>query len=462
MSSPAVNNQADVVICGAGVAGLAAAHWLALSGKFERVVIVDELPPLTLTSDKSTECYRNWWPGPGDAMVGLMNRSIGLMEALAGETNNAFSLNRRGYLYATADLEQISTMREAALEAAELGSGPLREHTTGSSNYMPPEPEGFESTLTGADLITDQSLIRKHFPALSEDIVAVLHARRCGWLSAQQLGMTLLERARAHGAELMRGRVVDVELQNGHVAGVQVETQTGVQQIATPVFINAAGPNLKRVGEMLGVNLPVFSELHYKISFEDSKRVVPRDVPMLIWLDETSLPWSEEERALISEDPDRHWLLEPLPGGVHTRPEGGPESETVLAIWTFHTNPVEPTFPILLDAEHHEVALRGLSRMMPGLEVYFENLPKPVLDGGYYTKTRENRPLVGPAPVSGAYVIGALSGFGIMASCAVGELLAAHVLNYRLPDYAGAFELSRYEDPEYQKLLENWGSTGQL
>jgi hypothetical protein len=27
-------------------------------------VIVGERPPLSRTSDKSTECYRNWWPGP--------------------------------------------------------------------------------------------------------------------------------------------------------------------------------------------------------------------------------------------------------------------------------------------------------------------------------------------------------------------------------------------------------------
>jgi len=33
--------------------------------------------------------------------------------------------------------------------------------------------------------------------------------------------------------------------------------------------------------------------------------------------------------------------------------------------------------------------------MIPGLEAYFSRMPKPVLDGGYYTKTRENRPSSG-------------------------------------------------------------------
>src|ERR1700687_5105330 len=67
------------------------------------VVVVDERPPLTLTSDKSAECYRNWWPGPGDDQVALMNRSIDLLEELARESGNVFRLNRRGYLFATAE-----------------------------------------------------------------------------------------------------------------------------------------------------------------------------------------------------------------------------------------------------------------------------------------------------------------------------------------------------------------------
>jgi glycine/D-amino acid oxidase-like deaminating enzyme len=96
------------------------------------------------------------------------------------------------------------------------------------------------------------------------------------------------------------------------------------------------------------------------------------------------------------------------------------------------------------------------------MRAYFGRMPKPVVDGGYYTKTRENRPLVGPLPVEGAYVIGALSGYGLMAAPGCGELLAAHLTGSQLPGYAPAFALERYEDPEYQKLLENWGASGQL
>ncbi len=105
----------------------------------------------------------------------------------------------------------------------------------------------------------------------------------------------------------------------------------------------------------------------------------------------------------------------------------------------------------------------GLCRMIPGLSVYLQRLRKPVVDGGYYCKTRENRPLIGPLPVPGAYVVGALSGYGIMAAMAAGELLSAHVAGDALPEYAAALSLDRYDDPAYQTLLQDWdATTGQL
>ena len=103
-----------------------------------------------------------------------------------------------------------------------------------------------------------------------------------------------------------------------------------------------------------------------------------------------------------------------------------------------------------------------MSTMVPALGAYIEKGARPYVDGGYYVKTQENRPLIGPLPVEGAYVSGAFSGFGVMASCAGGELIARHVMQRALPDYAPAFLLSRYQDPAYRALLDQWGDGGQL
>ena len=100
--------------------------------------------------------------------------------------------------------------------------------------------------------------------------------------------------------------------------------------------------------------------------------------------------------------------------------------------------------------------------MLPRMKEYFARMPRPQLDGGFYTKTRENRPLVGPMCVDGAYVIGAVSGYGIMSACGVADLLTAHIAGTQLPVYAPGFELARYDDPQYQETLESWGDNGQL
>ncbi|MFQ5854990.1 MAG: NAD(P)/FAD-dependent oxidoreductase [Anaerolineae bacterium] len=459
-----VDSTAEVVICGAGIAGIAAAYHLAVRHGVENVVLADERAPLTLTSDKSTECYRNWWPGPGDAMVSLMNRSIDILEELAHESDNFFHLNRRGYVFATADMARIADFERAAQEAAELGAGPVHYHTGQPDDpvYEPAPAYGFEGQPTGADLILDQALIREHFPYLSESVVALIHVRRAGWFSAQQLGMYLLERAREHGVRLLSARVEGVEVAGGRVLAVRLSDGHMPATISTRNFVNAAGPFLKDVGQMVGVELPVFSELHLKIAFNDYLGVVPRDAPLLIWTDPTPLPWSDEERAMLAESEEMRWLLDEFPPGVHTRPEGGPDSSVLLMLWTYDTDPVKPVFPFGIDPYYPEVALRGLATMIPGLAAYFDRAPRPAVDGGYYTKTQENRPLIGPLPVEGAYVIGALSGFGLMAACAAGELLAAHLTGSELPHYAPAFSLERYEDPGYQGLLENWGDSGQL
>jgi len=67
----------------------------------------------------------------------------------------------------------------------------------------------------------------------------------------------------------------------------------------------------------------------------------------------------------------------------------------------------EPAFPLKFDPVYPDIALRGLARMLPALRVYLDHMPKPVVDGGYYTRTRENRHSSAGAATGGAYVIGA-------------------------------------------------------
>src|SRR5262249_60757356 len=101
--------------------------------------------------------------------------------------------------------------------------------------------EGFENQPTGTDVIPDPTLLRRYFPHLAEDTLAVLHARRCGWFSAQQLGMYLLERAREHGVRFVEGRVERIDTTGGRGRGGEIAGRRGAAAIAAGRFVEAGG-----------------------------------------------------------------------------------------------------------------------------------------------------------------------------------------------------------------------------
>lgn len=440
-----MGSSADVVVIGAGIAGVAAAHELAVNRRVETVVMVDPRPPLSLTSDKSTESYRNWWPD--EPMIGLMNRSIEILNGFAYLSNNAFGLNRRGYLFVTGDEDTLDLILEQARATSSLGAGPLRAGD-GSG--------GFDSEGNGADLL-DRDALRSRFPYLTEAAAGGLFVRRAGWFDAQQLGAWMLERAQKAGARLIRSEVVGVEVEGDAVRAVALDDGSLIE---ADTVVNASGPLARDVGLMAGVDLPLFSELHLKVVFKDHLGAVPRDAPMLIWTDPQTLVWTREEREGLAAR-DRSELTRALPGFCHGRPEGGRESPYVVGLWEYDRNVIDPLWPIPIDDLYAEVVIRGLAKMVPGLGAYRDGLPEASVDGGYYTKTRENRPLIGPCGPEGFHVMVGLSGFGVMVAAGAAALLADHVTDAGPVELGSAFLLSRYGDDAYLAAMEGM-EAGQL
>lgn len=453
-----------LIILGAGIAGVSLAYHLAVRRGVRDITLIDARPPLTLTSDKSTECYRNWWPGPDDAMIALMNRSIDLLEDLAQESGERFHLNRRGYLFVTAQPERLARWQQAAEAAQRMGAGALRIHSGAANAYQPAALETWRGQPDGADLLAERAALERHFPYLGVEAVGALHVRRAGWLSAQQLGMYLLEAARAAGVQVLRGRVTRIahSQNSGGEDTIQAVHLESGERIPVERLVLAPGPFLKPLAAQLDLDLPVVAERHLKLAFDDRLGALPREAPLLIWADPQQLDWTAEERALLEEMGTRLPLSGLLPSGAHTRPEGRGDSRMAVALWEYDTPEMSPVFPVPGDDLYPEVVLRGLERMLPAMRGYRERLPRPVVDGGYYVKTPENRPLIGPLPVAGAYVLGALSGYGIMASQGAADLLAAHLTGQPLPPYAAAFHPAPYSDPAYRRRLASWREEWQL
>lgn len=439
--------KTDILIIGAGSVGIAVAYYLKKHAPEKSVLLIDQGQPMAFTSAQSGENYRNWWPSP--IMRAFTDRSIDLMEDIARDTDNRIQMTRRGYVLATRETD-ISG-HETELQAGYAGSdSEIRDHAGGAARYEVPVSEDWQAAPEGVDILRGKETIQRFFPYYEKDIETLIHIRRAGMLSGQQMGAYMLEAFRAAGGRFMLTSLEGIR-KNGRF---QVELLGG-QVIDAEQVVNAAGPFLGKVAEYLDIKLPVSNWLQQKIAFEDREGAIDRTMPFTIDLDTQHLDWSEEERELLLEDESMAWLARELPGAVHCRPEGGDAGKWLKLGWAYNQKTAEPSFEPYFDDGFPEIVLRGAARLHPGLKVYYGQLPRAMSHyGGYYTLTDENWPLLGPTEVDGFYLAGALSGFGTMAACASGELLAQHMLGKQLPDYAAAFSPMRYGDAEIMAMIK--------
>ena len=426
------DREVEIAIIGAGIAGIAAAYYLCVEQKKKSVLLIDSRQPMSYTSAQSGDNYRNWWPHR--TMTDFTNDSIDELDRLACESNNVFNMTRGGYVLAT-----------------------RQNDVTGIIESIPGDID--------VDHYVDRGLIEKKFPALTTAIRNVVHIRRGGDISGQQLGQYMLEQLRAVGGRKLQGDVTAIG-SNGKYR-LEVASADEPSTITADIVVNAAGPFAARVARMLGTDLPVKNVYHQKIAFEDHLNAIPRDMPFSIDLDAKHLDWCEEERAMLAEDPELKWLAGELPSGTHCRPDGGAHGRWVKLGWAYNKQTSEPQEDMAnepaIDQSFPEIVIRGAAEFIPALRPYV-SAPPPRFShyGGYYAMTEENWPLIGPLDNKGAFVIAALSGFGSMSACAAGKLCAAHICGGPLPDYAVNLSLDRLANTILLAELEAAGNKGLL
>ncbi len=442
-------NDVEIAIVGAGIVGIATAYYLCRKYQRKSVLLIDSRDPMSYTSAQSGDNYRNWWPSP--LMTSFTNHSISLMQDIARESHNVLQMKQRGYALATRrpDIDDLLATLESNYGSSD---GLLRIHTaSASSAYAEPYNENWLSAIDGVDVLSNKELIQRTFPAFDSNVEHVLHVRRAGTISGQQMGAYMLEQVKPLGCNRLRGHVESIVRGDDRYT-LELSTQEGILSFKADTIINAAGPYVGSIAEMLGVTLPVENVFHQKVAFEDRLQAVPRNQPFAIDLDEITLDWREDERIALEEDSDLSWLTKPIAGGIHCRPEGA--GRWIKLGWAYNRKISQPdnNQPLIddpaYDANFPELVIRGAARLNPKLKPYIEGIPKGrVHYGGYYTMTQENWPLIGPLDNNGAFIAGALSGFGSMGACAAGSLCASWVCEGELPDYAEALTLKRYNDP---------------
>ena len=206
------------------------------------------------------------------------------------------------------------------------GAGPLRVHdgrpgvrrvpaARRRATGAPPPPA---STCS-----LDRALIRRHFPYVADDTVAILHARRCGWLSGQQLGMHLLEGARRAGAELVAGRLSAVDVARRPDPRRADRRRRRVRD-ASPrsAWSWPRGRSCPRRPRCSASRCPCSRSGTTRSRSRTRSGAVPRDAPFLIWDDAQTLDWSAEEREALESRSGASLHARAVPGGRPHAPGG--------------------------------------------------------------------------------------------------------------------------------------------
>lgn len=434
---------AKVAVIGAGSVGIAVAYYLVTQHKVKNLVLVDPRDPMSLTSAQSGENYRNWWPHP--LMRDFTDHGISLLEDVDRESGGRLNMTRGGYALATRRENPADLIADLYRGYGTSGEQ-VRIRDAASTGYQPPLRSPWTAAPQGVDVLVDRDLIRKTFPSYAHDVATVLHVRRAGSFSTQQLGQYMLERIRAGGGRWVRSEVKDIS--GREPFALELQSDQGSSTLQAEAIVNAAGPFLRDIGAMLGEDIPVKCVYQQKIAFQDREGAIPREMPFTIDLDEQMLAWSEEDRELLEADPATRRLVRPMAGGIHCRPEGPVESNWIKLGWAYNEAASDPHGGDPLDPHFPDTVVRGASNLNPKLAAYIGRLPRGARHyGGYYTMTEENWPLIGRMRTPGAFIAGALSGYGSMAACSTGALCAAWIAGQEVPEYARVLTADRYADP---------------
>jgi sarcosine oxidase, subunit beta len=223
----------DVVIVGAGVHGLATAHYLAANHGITRVAVLDKGYIGGGGSGRNTAIVRSNYLTPEG--VRFYDRSVKLYERLSADLNFNVMFSQRGHLTLAHNDSSLRTMRWRA-EVNKL--------------------EGVDSEVIGPDEI--KRLVP--FMDVSEQarypILGALYHPPGGTIRHDAVNWGYARAADHRGVQVhQRTEVLGIDVEGGRVTGVT----TNRGHVATPVVINCTAGWASLISTMAGVTLPIIT-----------------------------------------------------------------------------------------------------------------------------------------------------------------------------------------------------------
>jgi len=369
-------NKANIVIIGAGISGLSIAYNLALKG-MKDIVVLDKSHFLAGATARCGAGVRQQWATELNCI--LARKSIEFFSH-ANETLNYhrdIEFKQGGYLIlSTSEAEDKQFAKNVKMQNS-LGI-PSRHLTKQQALEIVSHlnPDAFTTaTFCHTDGHVNPFLMSEAY-----------------YLAAQKLGVEF------H----FFNEVKEIVLENGLIQKVI----TDKMEWETHRVVNAAGGYAKEIGEMVGLDIPVFSENHEILVTERARQMLE---PMVM---------SFSKNIYCQQVPHGSILMgRNNPNALH--------NHDVSSSWQFLDEMAKTVNHIL-----PEVAKQRVIRTW----------------GGSYNISPDFQPIISDSSVENFYIACGYSGHGFMFAPITGELISEIVLGQPLEDYAKALHIDRFKD----------------
>jgi len=367
-----MRDQAQVVIIGGGIFGTSVAYHLAKSGCTD-IVLLDKGELTSGTTFHSVGLVSQFRTSP--SLMKVMNYTVSLFNKLKDEVGDSLDWHTVGSLRLASSKDRLKALKREVSRAKAIG--------------------------LNADIISPSETLRIAPYLSDESLYGAVYVPDDGHIDPSNITYELARQAKKMGAEICtKVRVTDIDLSSkGEVT--RVNTDHGA--IKTECVVNAAGEWAPRIGEMVGVNIPMVPLMHQYLTTKPIPgHELPRDTPVV--RDPDNLFYAREDVGAF------------LVGGFETNPkewsvDGVPwkfTQELLSSEWDLFEPVMEGAIkriPILAEAEAIELI----------------NGPDAFTPDGHYA--------LGPVTgLRGFYVAAGGSINGIAGAGGVGKLIAEWIL----------------------------------
>ena len=368
-----MKDQARIVIVGGGIFGTSIAYHLARAGCTD-VVLVEKGELTSGTTFHSVGLVSQFRTSP--ALMKIMNYTINLYSELAkGEAGDSLGWHTVGSLRLASSKDRLKALQREVSRAKAIG--------------------------LSADIISPQEVL-KRCPQLSADsLYGAVYVPDDGHIDPSGITFEFARLARNMGVEINTNVLVTgIKLSPSREV---TEVMTNHGNIKTECVVNAAGQWAPRIGEMVGVHIPIVAMMNQYLT---TKPIEGHELP-------TQTP--------VIRDPDRLFYCREdvgsyLVGGFETNPKP----------WSTDGVPWDFTQELLPgEWELFEDIMEGAMQRIPILNeaeaIELINGPDAFTPDGYYA--------MGPVPgLKGFYVAAGGSDNGIAGGGGVGMLMAEWIL----------------------------------